>query len=292
MSFKDALRTKDFVLTAHVNLVRAPDADALARQAEVLKPAVDAVQISDNPGPSIQMCGLAAAALLLRQGLDPIPHITCRDRNRIALESDLIGAAALGVTSLLLMRGSRIPEHMKPRVRGIFDTEAKELMAFVQGLKDDQSRFPVAGLLVGATATVFDPAPDWTPGNLLAKANAGANFVQTQLCFDLEVIRNYMARMVAAKLTQRLHFIMALSPLPSVEAAHWMRDNVKGTLIPDAIIRRLRQATDQEREGVEICAELLRELAHIPGVSGANLLTLGGLETMPAAIEASGLRRC
>ena len=292
MSFKDALRTKDFVLTAHVNLVRAPDADALARQAEVLKPAVDAVQISDNPGPSIQMCGLAAAALLLRQGLDPIPHITCRDRNRIALESDLIGAAALGVTSLLLMRGSRIPEHMKPRVRGIFDTEAKELMAFVQGLKDDQSRFPVAGLLVGATATVFDPAPDWTPGNLLAKANAGANFVQTQLCFDLEVIRNYMARMVAAKLTQRLHFIMALSPLPSVEAAHWMRDNVKGALIPDAIIRRLRQATDQEREGVEICAELLRELARIPGVSGANLLTLGGLETMPAAIEASGLRRC
>lgn len=292
MSFKDALRTKDFVLTAHVNLVRAPDGDALARQAEVLKPAVDAVQISDNPGPSIQMCGLAAAALLLRQGLDPIPHITCRDRNRIALESDLIGAAALGVTSLLLMRGSRIPEHMKPRVRGIFDTEAKELMAFVQGLKDDQSRFPVAGLLVGATATVFDPAPDWTPGNLLAKANAGANFVQTQLCFDLEVIRNYMARMVAAKLTQRLHFIMALSPLPSVEAAHWMRDNVKGALIPDAIIRRLRQATDQEREGVEICAELLRELARIPGVSGANLLTLGGLETMPAAIEASGLRRC
>ena len=292
MSFKDALRTKDFVLTAHVNLVRAPDADALARQAEVLKPAVDAVQISDNPGPSIQMCGLAAAALLLRQGLDPIPHITCRDRNRIALESDLIGAAALGVTSLLLMRGSRIPEHMKPRVRGIFDTEAKELMAFVQGLKDDQSRFPVAGLLVGATATVFDPAPDWTPGNLLAKANAGANFVQTQLCFDLEVIRNYMARMVAAKLTQRLHFIMALSPLPSVEAAHWMRDNVKGALIPDSIIRRLRQATDQEREGVEICAELLRELARIPGVSGANLLTLGGLETMPAAIEASGLRRC
>lgn len=292
MSFKDALRTKDFVLTAHVNLVRAPDADALARQAEVLKPAVDAVQISDNPGPSIQMCGLAAAALLLRQGLDPIPHITCRDRNRIALESDLIGAAALGVTSLLLMRGSRIPEHMKPRVRGIFDTEAKELMAFVQGLKDDQSRFPVAGLLVGATATVFDPAPDWTPGNLLAKANAGANFVQTQLCFDLEVIRNYMTRMVAAKLTQRLHFIMALSPLPSVEAAHWMRDNVKGALIPDAIIRRLRQATDQEREGVEICAELLRELARIPGVSGANLLTLGGLETMPAAIEASGLRRC
>lgn len=292
MTFKDALRTKDFVLTAHVNLARAADADALLRQAEVLRPAVDAVQLTDNPGPSIQMSGLAAAALLLRQGVDPVPHMTCRDRNRIALESDLIGAAALGVTSVLLMRGSRIPEHMKPRVRGVFDTEAKDLMAFVQGLKDAQSGSPVAGLLVGATATIFDPAPDWTPSNLLAKTNAGANFVQTQLCFDLDVVRNYMARMVAAKLTQRLHFIMALSPLPSVDAAHWMRDNVKGALIPDAIIGRMRWAPDPELEGVRICAELLRELASIPGVSGANLLTLGGLETMPAAIEASGLRRC
>ena len=290
MTFKDALRTKDFVVTAHVNLARAPDADALRRQGEILRPAVDAVQLTDNPGPGVHMSGLAAAALLLQQGLDPILHMTCRDRNRIALQSDLLGAAALGVTSVLLMRGDRIPERMKPKVRGIFDTEARELMAFVQDLRNAEIGSPVAGLLVGAIATVFAPEPDWTPGNLIAKCNAGANFVQTQLCFDIAVIRDYMARMVASQLTHRLHFIMALSPLPSADVAHWMRDNVKGALIPEPIIQRMRQASDPEREGIEICAELLGELALVPGVAGANLLTLGRLETIPAAIDASGAR--
>ena len=289
MAFKDALTSKNFVLTAHVNLARAPDADALRQQAEILQPAVDAVQLTDNPGPGVHMSGLAAAALLLQQGMDPIMHMTCRDRNRIALQSDLIGAAALGVTSVLLMRGDRIPERMKPKVRGIFDTQARELMAFVQDLRNAQMASPVAGLIVGATATVFAPDEGWTPGNLISKCNAGANFVQTQLCFDMAVIRNYMARMVASQLTHRLHFIMALSPLPSVDAARWMRDNVKGALIPESIIGRMQKASDPEREGIEICAELLKELETVPGVAGANLLTLGGLEAIPAAIHASGL---
>ncbi len=290
MTFKDSLKTKEFVVTAHVNLPRAPDADSLIRQGEILRPAVDAVQLTDNPGAKVHMAALAAAALLLQQGIDPVVHITCRDRNRIALQSDLIGAAALGVTSVLLMRGDRIPDYMKPKVRSVFNIEAKELMAFVQELKDAETVPLVSDFLVGATATIFDPDAEWMPGNLISKCDAGANFVQTQLCFDMDVVRNYMARMVASKLTHKLNFIMALSPLPSADLAYWMRDNVKGALIPESIIERLEQASDPESEGIEICAEMLRELATIPGVSGANLLTLGNLETIPAAIDASGVR--
>jgi methylenetetrahydrofolate reductase (NADPH) len=290
MTFKDALKTKEFVVTAHVNLPRAPDADSLIRQGEILRPAVDAVQLTDNPGAKVHMAALAAAALLLQQGIDPVVHITCRDRNRIALQSDLIGAAALGVTSVLLMRGDRIPDYMKPKVRSVFNIEAKELMAFVQELKDAETVPLVSDFLVGATATIFDPDAEWMPGNLISKCDAGANFVQTQLCFDMDVVRNYMARMVASKLTHKLNFIMALSPLPSADLAYWMRDNVKGALIPESIIERLEQASDPESEGIEICAEMLQELATIPGVSGANLLTLGNLETIPAAIDASGVR--
>ena len=130
MTFKDALRTKPFAVTAHVNLPRVPDVETLIRQAEILRPAVDAVQLTDNPGSQVHMSCLAAAALLLRQGIDPMVHITCRDRNRIALQSDLIGAAALGVTSVVLMRGDKIPQHMKPKVRNVFDTQPKELMAY------------------------------------------------------------------------------------------------------------------------------------------------------------------
>lgn len=290
MTFRDSLKTKEFVVTAHVNLPRAPDADSLIRQGEILRLAVDAVQLTDNPTAQVHMSGMAAAALLLQQGIDPIVHMTCRDRNRIALQSDLIGAAALGVTSVLLMRGDHIPDSMKPKVRNVFDTRAKELMAFIQDLKDAETVTLVSDFLVGATATLFDPDANWMPDNLMEKCDAGANFVQTQLCFDMGVVRNYMARMVASKLTHRLNFIMALSPLPSADVAHWMRDNVKGALIPNSIIERMEQASAPEREGIEICAELLQELATIPGVAGANLLTLGNLETIPAAVDASGVR--
>ena len=290
MTFGDSLRTKDFVVTAHANLPWAPDTESLIRQGEILRPAVDAVQLTDNPGAQVHMSGLAAAALLLRQGIDPIVHMTCRNRNRVALQSDLIGAAALGVTSVLLMRGDRMPESMKPKVSSIFDTRAKELMAFVQDLKDAETVALASDFLVGAAAKIFDPDTDWTPDNLVSKCDAGANFVQTQLCLDMGVVRNYMARIVASKLIHRLNFIMALSPLPSADVAHWMRDNVKGALIPESIIERMEQASDPEREGIEICGELLQELATIPGVSGANLSTLGNLETIPAAIDASGVR--
>ncbi len=236
------------------------------------------------------MCAIAAAALLIQQGIDPIVHIACRDRNRIALQSDIIGASALGVTSVLLTRSTKIPDSTRPRVRNVFDTRPKDLMAFIRNLMDAETVSLVPDFLIGATAFTFDPVADWAPDKLIGKSDAGANFVQMQFCFDMDVLRNYMARMVESKLTHRLNFIMALSPLPSADVAHWMRDNMKGALVPESIIERMEQASDPEREGIEICAELLQELATIPGISGANLLTLGNLETIPAAIDASGVR--
>ena len=289
-TFKDALKTKNFVVTAHANLSHAPDAKSLIRQGELLRPHVDAVQLTDNPGAQVHISGVAAASLLLQQGIDPILHMTCRDRNRIALQSDLIGAAALGVTSVLVMRGDRIPDYMRPKVRSVFDTKAQELMAFVRDLRDSEDVPLVSDFFVGAAATIFDPDIGWTPGNLATKCDAGANFVQTQLCFDMEVVRNYMRQMVASQLTHRLYFMMALSPISSAEMAKWLRNSMKGALIPDSIIKRMEQARDPEHEGIEICSELLRELATIPGVSGANLLALGPLESINAAIDASGVR--
>ena len=290
MTFKDSLKTKDFVVTAHVNLTETPDAESLLRQGVILRPVVDAVQLTDSSSTQIQMSSLAAAALLIQQGIDPIVHMACRDRNRIALEKDLIGAAALGVSSVLVMRGKKIPKSDKHGVRNVFDIPALEFMAYIQSLKQSDGELLSADFLLGANAEVFDPDPDWTPKNLIRKCDAGVNFVQSQICFDMDVARNYMARIVASKLTHKARFIMALAPLPSADGARWMRDNVKGALVPEPIIERLEQASDPEREGIEICAELMRELATIPGVSGANLLTMGKLESIPAAIDASGVR--
>ncbi len=288
MTFKEALKTNDFVVTAHVNLVDVQDAESLLRQGEILRPAVDAIQLSDST--QVHMSGVAAAALLIQNGIDPIVHMNCRDRNRIALQKDLIGAAALGVTSILVMRGKRIAESKELDVRNVFDVPALELMAYIQDLKQAENTSAVADFLIGASAELFDPETDWTPKNLIRKCDAGANFIQLQICFDLDVARNYMARIVAAKLTHKASFIMALAPLPNADAARWVRDNVKGAHVPEPIIKRLEQAADPEREGIEICAELMQELATIPGVSGVNLLTLGRLEALPAAIKASGVR--
>jgi len=288
MTFQDALKTKDFVVTAHVKLAEAPDAESLLRQGEILRPVVDAVQLTDST--QMHMSGIAAAALLLQQGIDPIVHMNCRDRNRIALQKDLIGAAALGVTSVLVMRGKEIPDSKKLGVRNVFDTPALELMAYIQSLKQGENASLAYDIHVGVNAELFDPDTDWTPKNLIRKCDAGTNFVQLQICFDMGVLRNYMARIVASKLTRRVSFIVALSPLPTADAARWVRDNVKGALVPASIIERMEQASDPECEGIEICAELLQELATIPGVSGANLLALGELETIPATINASGVR--
>ncbi len=288
MSFRVSLKTKDFVVTAHTNMAEAPDAESLIRQGEILRPAVDAVQLTDST--QMHISGIAAAALLIQQGIDPIVHMNCRDRNRIALQKDLLGAAALGVTSVLVMRGKKILKSKEAGVRNVFDTSALDFMAYIQNLKQDEDVSLVSDFLVGANAEVFDPDADWTPKNLIRKCDAGTNFVQLQICFDMSVLRNYMARIVASKLTHRAHFIVALSPLPSADAARWVRENVKGALIPEPIIERLERASDSESEGIEICAELLQESATIPGVSGANLLTLGKLETIPAAIDASGVR--
>jgi methylenetetrahydrofolate reductase (NADPH) len=271
-----------------VNLAQAPDAESLNRQGEILRPAVDAVQLTDTT--QLHMSGIAAAAILIRQGIDPIVHMNCRDRNRIALQKDFLGATVLGVSSVLVMRGKKLPDDQKFGVRNVFDTPALEFMAYIESLKNAQNTSLTPDFLVGASAEIFNPEEDWTPKNLNRKCDAGANFVQMQLCFDMDVVRNYMAHMVGSKLTHRVSFIMALSPFPSADVARWMRANVKGALVPEPVIERLEQASDPESEGIEICAELLRELATIPGVRGANLLTMGEIETIPAAISASGVR--
>ena len=288
MTFKDALKTRDFAVTAQIDMTEAPDADALLRQGEILRPAVDAVQLIDST--QMHMSGIAAAALLIRADIDPIIHMNCRDRNRIALHKDLIGAAALGVSSVLVMRGKRIPKSENLSIRNVFDISALDFMAYIQDLKQAEDASIFSGFVVGANAELFDPGPDWTPNKLIRKCDAGANFIQLQICFDMDVTRNYMARIVASKLTHKANFIAALSPLPSADMARWVRDNVKGALVPESIIERIEHASDPEHEGIEICAELMQELTTIPGVSGANLVALGKLENIPAAIEASGVR--
>ena len=281
-TFREAVQGEQFSITAELTVSRDSTADDVRRQADALCKYVDGIQVTDNPYAWVQMSALSAAGILIDHGVDAVPIMTCRDRNRIALQSDLLGLQALGVTSLMLMRGHRVPKNHSVPASTVFDLTGRELIAMASSI--DHTFF------IGAGARVFRPGPRWQAESLTVRAAAGAGFIQTQLCFNMEILRRYMDRFVQAELTRHYAVMISLSPLPSATTARWVKENMSDSRIPDAVIKRLEDAKDPKQEGIMICAELMQEISKIPGVSGINLMTTGDPEAIPAAIQASGLR--
>lgn len=294
MGLQEALRRGEFALTAE--LTPCADPARLVEEGRRLASSVDAVQVTDNPLGRVHMSALVAAGLLRQAGLDPVLHLSCRNRNRLALLSDLIAAAGLGISSLLIMRGNDRPAPGRPMSKAVFELGAKQLIAAARAMRNEEGAAELGAVrpvdfFIGAVATVFSPKATWQPRTLLGKIDAGARFIQTQLCFDAQLLRRYMARLVAAQLPRRAHVIVGVAPLPSAAVARWLRENLRGAVMPEAVIRRLGQARDPEQVGVEIYAELLQEVAQIPGICGANLLAPANSALVRAAIQAAGLRR-
>lgn len=289
-SFEEAIRTREFTLSAELKLDARSTRASIAEQAQILRTSVDAIQITDNPGGRVHMSPLVAAGIVLDQKIDPILHMTCRDRNRIALHSDLLGAAALGVTSLLLMRGQKFPADFPSRPATVYDWGARKLIAAAHALQSDAENENRPHFFIGSIATAFNPTRGWQPGKLATKADAGVKFIQTQLCFDIDVIKRYVAGLIDAKLLERVSVIISIAPIPSADVGEWLASNLRATVVPGDIINRLRRAKDPENEGIEICAEMLQQLKDVPGVSGANLMSFGDTESVAKSIEISGLR--
>lgn len=287
--FGATLQQRDFVLTAELGLSREAGETAILEQAEVLGASVDAIQVPDSPNGRVQMTPSAVSAILLQNGYEPLAQLTCRDRNRVALESELLSLGALGVTGLLLLRGDELPDNHRPKIRQVFELGGKDLIEAARALADDPAVPFAAEFCIGTVATVFNPRATWQPRSLLARVEAGARFVQTQLCFDVATLRRYMTHLVEAQLTWKTAVIVSAATLPSAVSARWLREHLRGSVVPKKVIRRLEQARDPELEGVKICAELLQEIGEVPGVSGAHLMTPGEVETIPAAIRAAGL---
>ena len=289
-TFRDALRQQKFTLTADLALNRQSAAADVSHQAKLLAPVFDALQVPDSPGGRLQMSAQAAAQILLCEKVDPLVHMSGRDRNRIALESDLLGLGVAGVGSVLLMRGEELPAEYKPPSRQVFELSAIDLITVARQLGEDESVPGVPGFLIGTTTTVFNPKAGWQPRSLLTRVDAGAHFIQTQLCFNMKALRRYMEHLVEDKITWRCAVMVGVAVLPSPRTASWLKENLRGALVPDAVVRRMEQATDPELEGVKICAEILQQLQEVPGVSGANLMTPGDPATMVEAVRRAGLR--
>jgi methylenetetrahydrofolate reductase (NADPH) len=290
-SFSEAIQTREFTITAELNLARDTSVGEIISQARVLSAHTDAIQVADSPNGRVHITPLGVSNILLRNGIEPLAHLTCRDRNRVALESELLSLGAMGVNSVLLMRGDDLRDDHRPKVKQVFQLRGKHLIEMACALADDPGVPVVQDFCIGTVATVFSPKAGWMPRSLIAKVEAGARFIQTQLCFDVAALRRYMNHLVEAQLTWKAAVIVSVATLPSAVSARWLRENLRGSVVPKRVIRRLEQANDPEAEGVAICSEILQKLGDVPGVSGAHLMTPGDPATIPAAIQAAGLAR-
>jgi methylenetetrahydrofolate reductase (NADPH) len=225
-------------------------------------------------------------------GIEPILQLTCRDKNRIALQGELMGAAALGVRNLLLLTGDDPKAGDQPDTKPVFDVDSKTLLETARRLRDDGT-LPTgrkvggrAAFFLGAADVPIDPPADWQPNALIGKARSGAQFVQTQFCMDAAIVRRYVGRLAQAGLTQKLAILIGVNPLRSAKSAAWMKSHLFGTIIPDTMIKRIEDAAVPEREGVAICADLIEDLSAIPGVAGVHIMAPGNDAAIPEVIAA------
>ena len=289
-TFRDALRDKDVVVTAELPLTPGSSARDIVKSLQTLAPVVDAVQVSDNRMAAGHASPVAVAALSIREGVDAVPHLSCRDRNRIALRGDVLGAAINGVTSLLVARGEKVPATAAVRAKGVFNGNASELAEFAQRVSEESTIVSPPGFLVGTYSTVFAPAPDWEATRLDEKIDAGARFLLTQPCLNMDVLQSYMSAVVARRVTHRAAIIVEVPLLTSMEEARSIKEIQPGAPLPDDLVKRIASASDPVAAGVEVCAEAIEAAIEVPGVSGVNVLHYGDAEHVAAAVRASGLR--
>lgn len=291
MTFQDKLRAGRFALTAEVTPPVSADAGELLAKALPLKGLADAVNITDGAGARPHLASVVAASLLVQNGIEPILQFTCRDRNRIALQSDLLGAAAAGVRNLLMLRGDDPSAGDQPDAKPVFDLDARQLLETARKLRDT-GELP-SGRKIGGKADFFlggadnpiDPPAGWEPKALRAKLDAGAQFVQTQFCMDAGVVRRYMARLAEQGIADKLYVLIGVVPLHSAKSARWIKEKLFGTVIPDALIERMEGANDPVAEGIRICTETVRELSEVPGIAGVHVMAPNNDAAVPQVIS-------
>ena len=293
--FERVLRAGHFAVSSEIAPPDSADPEEVLRRAALFDGHVDAINATDGSGANCHMSSLAVCALLTREGYSPIIQVSCRDRNRIAIQGDLLGAAALGVCSVLCLSGDDVSVGDHPEAKPVFDLDSVSLLQTVRTLRDD-SRF-LSGrqldlpprLFLGASINPFAPPHSARVDQFAKKVSTGAQFVQSQYCFDIEVARDFMARARDLGLTERCYVLMGVGVLASARTARWLRSAIPGVHIPDSVIRRLEQAEKPKAEGRAIAIELMQQLAEIEGISGIHLMAYKQEEWIGDIVTRSGV---
>jgi methylenetetrahydrofolate reductase (NADPH) len=292
----ELLQSGQFAITAEITPPVSCDAADLLAKALPLRGLADAVNVTDGASARAHLSAPIAAAILAREGIEPILQLTCRDRNRIALQADLMGAGASGVRNILLLTGDDPKAGDQPETKAVFDVDSTTLTRTARDLRDKgelPSGRKVAGearFYLGAADAPIDPPPGWKPDKLASKIAAGAEFAQTQFCMDAGVVRRYAARLAEHEATRGFALLIGIAPLRAAKSARWMKENLFGTIIPDAFVERLETAADPAAEGQKIALELIEELASIPGVAGVHIMAPANEAVVPGVIAAARAR--
>ncbi|WP_323717742.1 methylenetetrahydrofolate reductase [Paracoccus aminovorans] len=289
------LRRGEFAVTTELNPPDSADPEDVYERAAVFDGWVDGINAVDASGANCHMSSVGICALLTRMGYAPIYQISCRDRNRIAIQGDVLGAAAMGVQNVLCLTGDGVQAGDQPGAKPVFDLDCMSLMETIRTMRDE-GRFlsgrklttPPA-MFMGAAINPFAPPYDFRPLRLAKKIAAGAQFVQSQYCFDVPMFRDYMARVRDLGLHEQCFIMCGVGPLTSARTARWMRANVPGVHIPDAVIARLEGAADQKREGKRLCIDIIDEVKEIAGVAGIHVMAYRQEEYVAEIVHDSGV---
>jgi methylenetetrahydrofolate reductase (NADPH) len=289
------LRSGTFAVTTELSPPDSSDPEEVYIRARVFDGYVDAINATDGSGANCHMSSVGVCALLTRAGYASVMQVSCRDRNRIAIQGDVLGAAAMGVANILCLTGDGVQAGDQPEAKPVFDFDAVTLLDTLSTMRDEQ-RF-LSGreltspphVFLGAAANPFVPPYEFRVERLAKKIAAGAQFVQTQYCFDIPRLRTFMSQVTEHGLADEVFLLVGVGPLASAKAAEWIRSNVPGVHIPDCIITRLRGAAKQRQEGKRICIELIQQLREIPGIDGVHLMAYRQEEAVAEIIDASGV---
>jgi len=306
-NLEKVLRAGHFAVTGELGPPKNADGEVIRKKAAILKGYVDAANLTDNQTAIVRMSSIGAGALAVQAGLEPVIQMTCRDRNRLGMQSDLLGAYALGLRNILCLSGDHQTFGNHPQSKNVHDIDSMQLIQMVVGLRDKncfQCGEEIKGVnprfFVGAAENPFGDPFEWRPYRLGKKAKAGADFIQTQLIYNVPRFKEFMKRVVDLGVHEQLYILAGVGPLKTAGAAKYMRDEVPGMDVPDEIVNRMEaagkgiedkkvKAAALKAEGIKICVELIQQMREIEGVRGIHLMAIEWEEAVPIITERAGL---
>ena len=291
------LETGQFAVTGELGPPQSADPEVIRRKAKILRGNVDAFNVTDGQTAVVRMSSWAACMIAKEEGLDPIVQMTCRDRNRIALQMDVLGAAALGINNILCLTGDHIKFGNHPDAKAVFDLDSIQFVKMVKDMRDDRrfqcgDEIPVSpSLFIGSAANPFADPFDFRVIRLAKKVAAGADFIQTQIIYNVERFARWMEAVRQRGLHEKVYILAGVAPIKSAGAARYMKTKVPGMDVPDEVVDRMASAPKGEakKTGIDLCVDIIKEVRQIEGVAGIHLMAIEWEEAVAEIVEKAGL---